>query len=164
MQPGAVRLAETPLDWAADARRLRRIAEERGRSLAVIGVKQLGHGLTQHLRGVVPEDPGDRRAHEPDRAVGPGDDDDVGRVLYQRAETGLVLARRMFGEQPDILPYGEELAQHYQASHQQGSNGKSADRIGPGAERHDEEQDIRRGYREVGQRADRLESDERHRG
>ena len=137
VQPGAVGLAEAPLDRAGDARRLRRVAEERGRPLAVIGVEQLGHGLPHHRRRIVAEHPRGRRAHEPDRAVRPGDDDDVGRVLHQRAETGLVLARRVLGQEPHVLPHGEELAQHHQAGHQQGPDGEPADRIGPRAERHE---------------------------
>ena len=114
VQPGAVGLAEAPLDRAGDARRLRRGAKERGRPLPVIGMEQLGHGAAHHRRRIVAEHPGGRRAHEPDRAVRPGDDDDVGRVLHQRAETGLVLARRVLGEEPHVLPHGEELAQHHQ--------------------------------------------------
>jgi hypothetical protein len=85
-------------------------------------------------------------------------------VLYQRAETGIVLSRRVLGEEPQVLPYGEKLAQHHQAGHHQGPYGEPADRIGPRAERRDEEQDVRRADRQVGQRADRPEPGERHRG
>ena len=42
VEPGAVRLAEAPLDRAGDARRQRRVAEERGGALPVLGVEQVG--------------------------------------------------------------------------------------------------------------------------
>ena len=156
VQPGAVGLAEAPLDRTGDARGPHRVLEERRGPVAVVGVEQ-GHQRTaHHLGGVVAEHPVGRGAHEAHRPVGAGHDDDVGRVLDQRAEPGLVLPHRGLGQQPDVLPHGEELPRHHQRRHQQRADREAADRIGPGVEHAVQQQRVGGGHREVGQRAHRL--------
>ena len=99
--PGSRRGASEPSGWRkrhstgpVTPGRLRRVAR---RSVAArsrsSGCSRSAIGRPHHLGRVVAEHPVGRRAHEPDGAVGAGHDDDVGGVLHQRAEPGLVLPR-----------------------------------------------------------------------
>ena len=83
--------------------------------LDVVGVEEVGDRAPLHRLGLVAEHPRRGGTHEPDAAVGPDHDDDVGRVLHQRAEARLVLPHRRLGEQPHVLPDREELADHHAA-------------------------------------------------
>ena len=144
VEPRAVGLAEAPLHRARDARAPAASSEEGRGPLAIVRVQQVGHRLPEHRRRIVAEDPRRRRAHEPDRAVGAGHQDDVGGVLHQRAEAGLVLPRGGLGQEPHVLAHREELADHHQGGDQQRADGEPADRVGPRPERHQQEQAIGR--------------------
>ena len=111
-EPPSVAVLDAPFGGRRHRPRIGGRRERRGRVDRIIGVQERHQWVALHLRWQKPKQFGDRRTHVAEYAVDVRDGDEVGRVLHERTESGLVLTGCGLRDEPRVLAHGRDLPEH----------------------------------------------------